>query len=73
MNNSYMTKEIAHGIYLYACVQNLPEDTSKDDGVAKVTRLTWEAWAKKYPIFVEPVKKEQFNLFDRCLHGRLGR
>jgi hypothetical protein len=73
MDNSYMTREIAHGIYLYACVQNLPEDTSKDDGVARAMRLTWAAWTKKYPIFVDAVKKEQFNLFDRCLNGSLGR
>jgi len=71
MNNSQLTTEIAHGLYLWALVQNLSD--ADMDACSQKLRLDWTVWASRNLRFVEAVKREQFALFDRCLNGTLGR
>lgn len=63
--NSQRTKRIAHGIYLWAQLQDLSmNDNSRNSSRVK---REWEAWKRHNGmIAIEFVQKEQFNLFDRC-------
>ena len=63
MNNSQRTAVIAHGIYLWARVQNLPGSEARDATNPQVR--AWSEWARVYPRYVPFVKEEQFALFDR--------
>lgn len=63
MNNSQRTAVIAHGLYLWAQVQNLPGSDARNE-LHPVTAL-WIKWTETWPQWVPFVKEEQFNLFDR--------
>ena len=60
MNTSQKTRLIAQGIYLWASVQDSPMDT-KESPIWKA----WNAWMELNPQWVDFVKMEQFDLFDR--------
>lgn len=62
MNNSDRTTIIAHGIHLWARVQNL---TISENGPSHPFARAFSEWARAYPDYVEFVKREQFALFDR--------
>lgn len=63
MNTSKLTIIIAQGIYLYAHVQDLPGNLVKDSSEEKA----WLAWCAMNPKYVQYVKDEQSQLFDRLL------
>lgn len=64
MNNSKRTKNIAHGVYLWAQIQDLPINDSRNNSRVK---REWEAWKRHNgEQATEFVYHEQYKLFDRC-------
>lgn len=64
MTNSARTTNVAHGIYLYAVVMNMPmnEKTAKSK-----EQRAFDEWCKvNTQQTIAFVMKEQYNLFDRC-------
>lgn len=65
VSTSEMTTIVAKGILLYARVQNMGRDNHNTAWV-----IEWGQWETTYPEWVEFVKKEQFDLFDRINNHR---
>lgn len=64
MNTSKKTRIIADGIARYAAYQDSPQTTSDTP-----EEIAWVEWQMAYPDWVNLVRQEQFELFDRlnCL------
>jgi hypothetical protein len=67
MNNSAKTRDIARGIYLWACVQDLPLSAQNTDCIEWKAWRDWERQHSRSTVAV--VQKEQYDLFDRVLNG----
>lgn len=63
MNNSRRTTIIAQGIALWAVVMDQPTSPMNQEQIEN--EKAWLVWENDNPQFVEFVKREQFNLFDR--------
>ena len=66
VSTSEMTTIVAKGILLYARVQNMSNSDAQHSGAYQ----EWGQWKTTYPEWVEFVKKEQFDLFDRINNYR---
>lgn len=64
MNNSSRTRDMARGIYFWACLQDLPMAQAEDPN--QIERKAWNDWARAHnQNEIAFVQREQFNLFDR--------
>lgn len=63
MNTSKLTEVIARGIYLYSVIQDMPGNMVEGSKAKQV----WDDWCYLYPQYVQYVKDEQSQLFDRLL------
>ncbi len=64
MNTSSKTRDMARGIYFWACLQDLPLAQAEDPN--QIERKAWNEWARAHnEIEIAFVQAEQFALFDR--------
>jgi len=62
MNNSQRTRDMARGIYFWACLQDMPLDNK-----SSIEYKAWKQWENDHTKReIDFVQRQQFELFDIC-------